>query len=344
MESGWVPVPNNLRCRLLFGSPICVLVTPNSSFMDGGHPFNAMTVSWLTAADNQKTFIMSINTRRHTLVNLLREKEFTLSVAVAGMESALLSFGSLSGHSHCDTVATETVNQRECKFSRYIASAPWIVPGTAVSWNAKEGERLPVYGAASPAHMICRLRSVLCASTDATSHDEGLLEVKADGAASGARETCVVVSGSGASGLAKASPRGKRPRDLKSESAGPNQHHTLLLCEITSAWVKKNYWHFGKIFGSCIPATPSGALLPPPLAFAGTKQFAHIMLQPFTSEGSGGSSEPAMSAVSVPETGVWEEESSSGAAGAAVLSFPLAEPATLASVAMMPVDKAPQIH
>jgi flavin reductase (DIM6/NTAB) family NADH-FMN oxidoreductase RutF len=282
MDAGaWVAVPSNLRCRLLFGSPVCALVTHNAPGDAGSHPINVMTISWLTPIENMHSFVVSINTRRFTLENVLRDGAFTLSVAVAGMESALLEFGSMTGHARC-LLPSEVASSQDCKYTRYIASAPWVLPGTSIPWTALSdgGGRgqLPAHGA-SPAHLVCRVVTVL--SPAASVEEPPPSTLLAD---SRALHGAGVASGSGCGmregeGGGAASTRGKRQRALthaergSGHRTGPNHQHALLLCSIEGAWVRQSYWHSGKIFGALAP-------LPPLLAFAGTKRFAHIVLAP----------------------------------------------------------------
>lgn len=245
----WVEVPAHLRCRLLFGSPVCVLFTRNPPSVDvpenstgHHHLFNAMTVSWLTAIDNHRRFFLSINAGRHTLTNLIRDHVFTLSVAVEGMEDALLSFGSMSGRSclRCseDSDAESAIRPR-CKYTEVLRGQPWVSPGTTDAWHATAASvQLAAHGS-SPAHLQCRVCTVLSAPPDSLG------------------------------GTAK-SEVGSVDAPLR------GAQHVLLECEIDAAFVKQSYWHMGKIFGA-LPESRQPALL----AFAGTKRFATITLAPF---------------------------------------------------------------
>lgn len=306
VADSWIEVPAHLRCRLLFGSPVCVLATRNASQAGSDipgegavpvdaapvHPFNAMTISWLTAIDNHRRFFLSVNAGRHSLVNLLRDGNFTLSVAVAGMEEALLSFGSQSGRTcqQCDCFATASgapapaaasggpdtgeepaVARSRCKFSSVLMHQPWVVPGSWTPWQgtAPAPQRpstaaLPAHGA-SPAHLVCRVVAVLSGAAAETS---GAVAPTVSSSASPAAAT---PHSAGAS-------TGGRPAGRSTGKPRPPQQiqHALLECEIDAAFVRRRYWHLGKIFGAeaCAPHTP------PPLAFAGTQRFALITLEP----------------------------------------------------------------
>lgn len=297
----WVEVPAHLRCRLLFGSPVCVLVTRNSAPSGAAtesaiavHPFNAMTISWLTAIDNHRRFFLSVNAGRHSLTNLLRDGDFTLSVAVTGMEEALLSFGSESGKwCGCtlaageapDPTAEPAPTRRRCKFSDVLSGQPWVAPGSSSPWQALPPAiprpphcALPAHGA-SPAHLVCRVVSVLGggAAAEAGGHAPTPPSTVRDAgpAASATASAC------------EAGAAGKRGAGSTSKPRPPPIQHALLECEIDAAFVLRRYWHMGKIFG----AEATGPYLPPPLAFAGTQRFATITLKPLDatpSTGAGG--------------------------------------------------------
>ena len=245
----WIAVPAHLHCRLLFGSPVCVLVTWNEG--SPVHPFNAMTISWLTAIDNHKRFLMSVNKKRHSVKNLLRDNVFALSVAVVGMEDALLSFGSMSGRScsYCEQecAASDGLAISGCKYVHVIQREPWVVPGSDEPWGDRPRHPtvLPVHGA-SPAHLICSVTAVL---SQEMSPSESI-----------------------------ASPLAVVGTDSKSVALPKTQQndHVLLSCQIDAAFVRRTYWHLGKVFGVLPDATSS--LLPAPLAFAGTKTFGKITL------------------------------------------------------------------
>ena len=79
--------------RVLYTNPVCLLGTRNET--EGS--FNFMTVSWLTATDNRGGVFLSLNSKRHSVLNIRRDGAFTLSVATRGMEELLLRVGSCSG-------------------------------------------------------------------------------------------------------------------------------------------------------------------------------------------------------------------------------------------------------
>lgn len=87
--------------RLLYPNPVCFLCTPSD---DGGgtqdrYQANAMTISWLTATDNEGRFVMSLNKRRYSAKYMEKSgREFCLCVPVAGMETLVLAIGGTSGN------------------------------------------------------------------------------------------------------------------------------------------------------------------------------------------------------------------------------------------------------
>jgi flavin reductase (DIM6/NTAB) family NADH-FMN oxidoreductase RutF len=99
-----VDAKENLKIRLLYGCPVCILTTPKSE----AHPYpNAMTLSWLCPVNNQGLFTFSINEKRHTATRLHaahlasessgEAAEFVLNIPVQGMEEMVLGIGSCSG-------------------------------------------------------------------------------------------------------------------------------------------------------------------------------------------------------------------------------------------------------
>ena len=140
--SAFIPVPKNLTTRLLYANPVCALITANDAAQEGGH--NVMTISWLTAIDNHGLFFLSLNAKRHSARNVLRERAFTLSVYSEAQRSTALACGA----SHGTGVAGGKLA---------AIGMPVHAPGGGDA-NAACG--LPVL-AHSPAHLQCSLLSVL---------------------------------------------------------------------------------------------------------------------------------------------------------------------------------------
>ena len=80
--------------RLLYANPVCLL---SSCHGDEPNIRNIMTVSWLTAVDNNGHLIVSINKRRHSAVNILSSGTFVLNVPTAQLAQTALEIGSCSG-------------------------------------------------------------------------------------------------------------------------------------------------------------------------------------------------------------------------------------------------------
>lgn len=155
-NSGFCRVTTGNAVRILFTNPLCALITANA---DGTH--NGMTVSWLTPSDNHATFLMALNKFRHTRANLTRDAHFSLSVAVEGMETMLLALASESGKDETASggklarlgfalVTTASDDEQRPKL-RARVDAAWVAARSLPSL------------AASPARLLCRVRSELTA-------------------------------------------------------------------------------------------------------------------------------------------------------------------------------------
>ena len=94
--------------RLLYPNPVCFLCTPSlkedqAAKEEHDYHENVMTLSWLTAINNEGCFVMSLNRRRATARyfntqnnNSNPSREFCLCVPIAGMESLVLAVGRTS--------------------------------------------------------------------------------------------------------------------------------------------------------------------------------------------------------------------------------------------------------
>lgn len=79
--------------RPLYANPVCFLAT----WQPGTRRRNLMTVSWLTAIDNDGHFLLSMNQKRHSATLLMAHPYLVLSVACAGLETLLTRVGGCSG-------------------------------------------------------------------------------------------------------------------------------------------------------------------------------------------------------------------------------------------------------
>lgn len=132
--SEWIQLESGKEfSRLLYTNPVCLLCccsgskkpavertetsssitetlarsNNNTNFISSSKPEiqrNVQVVSWLTAINNEGSFLCSLNRRRHTasLLQLAdpetaKRKQFTLCVPVQGMEQLVLDVGSCSG-------------------------------------------------------------------------------------------------------------------------------------------------------------------------------------------------------------------------------------------------------
>eukprot|EP00757_Euglenozoa_sp_SAG-D1_P020004 gene20004-7096_t len=86
-----VEVPKHLFSRILYPNPVCFLTSRTENEV------NVMTISWLTAIDNNGVFFASMNQKRHSaslvFAGAVETQRFTLSVPVQGMEATLKKVG-----------------------------------------------------------------------------------------------------------------------------------------------------------------------------------------------------------------------------------------------------------
>jgi flavin reductase (DIM6/NTAB) family NADH-FMN oxidoreductase RutF len=276
---------------------VCILVTRNDVIDGGvtsasasasggtfdGGAFNAMTVSWLTPVDNRGGFVMSLNGQRHTAHNLTHcDPSFTLSPGAAGMEALLLAVGGCSGRP--PTAAGGRGGGAAGVGADKVArcGVPLVAPGGAAAAAPRaprgskrkrpvgddcgggggggdddsRGDRggddacIPAVGGA-PAHLVCRVVRALLDGGAAAQGDAGRHTAAGDAAPSAANTTTTSATNS---------------------TATVGGGHTLLLCEITAAWVDPRYWHDGKLFGAL---GPPAALVPGAAAAEGAGDEAH---------------------------------------------------------------------
>ncbi|KAE9330313.1 hypothetical protein PR003_g15334 [Phytophthora rubi] len=90
----WVAVDRGMLSRLLYPNPVCLLSVRSK---DGGAR-SLMTITWLTAINNQGGFICSMNATRHTTKFMNQSGAvFVLNVPVRGMEELVLAIGGSTG-------------------------------------------------------------------------------------------------------------------------------------------------------------------------------------------------------------------------------------------------------
>ena len=154
-----LPVPKHLHTRLLYANPCCALVTANAPAAAGGEGgFNAMCISWLTPIDNHGLVMLSLNAARHSAGNVLRERQFTLSVLTEAQRGDALACGG----SHGTGVAGGKLAALGLPLVA-LGGAPWEAAAGGAAAGGGSSAGLPVL-AASPAHLHCRLLSLLAPS------------------------------------------------------------------------------------------------------------------------------------------------------------------------------------
>ncbi|KAE8876299.1 hypothetical protein PF002_g26351 [Phytophthora fragariae] len=90
----WVAVDRGMLSRLLYPNPVCLLSVRSKD----GSARSLMTITWLTAINNQGGFICSMNATRHTAKFMNQSGAvFVLNVPVRGMEELVLAVGGSTG-------------------------------------------------------------------------------------------------------------------------------------------------------------------------------------------------------------------------------------------------------
>lgn len=167
-QSHFLAVPVHLHSRLLYSNPVCALITKNAA-----HGHNAMVISWLTPIDNEGSFMISVNSRRHTLTNLRKNSLFSLSPAVEGQETVLLLLGGSSGADADTSVETTSGKLEDSGVSTSPCALSTLLPLTVDSKKRQRPRVIDAQNAAaaappcltaSPARLACRVRSELCCS------------------------------------------------------------------------------------------------------------------------------------------------------------------------------------
>ena len=171
--------------RLLYTNPVCFLGTKSSKRETFPADFdsNVMVLSWLTATNNEGSFMFSINKNRHSS-NCLSEG-FILSVPVQGMEDMVLGVGGVSGkwgvskfpsdhreaqtEKHLPPDASQKKKRRGPKFPNGIPSLQKVPFGCGVPVLLKDqpaGERgasnlWPFAIRGTVAHLECIVRDIV---------------------------------------------------------------------------------------------------------------------------------------------------------------------------------------
>ncbi|KAG1708099.1 hypothetical protein DVH05_024783 [Phytophthora capsici] len=164
----WVAVDKGMLSRLLYPNPVCLLSVRSSD----GNTRNLMTITWLTAINNQGGFICSLNATRHT-ANFMNQSGaiFVLNVPVRGMEELVLAIGGSTG---ANVDKFEEFNVAVCapgggKLQPVATDTTETnVPTKKQKLSKKELARLEIASAAAQsialqdcvAHLLCRVETV----------------------------------------------------------------------------------------------------------------------------------------------------------------------------------------
>lgn len=253
-----------MHSRLLYTNPVCMLTTVVPAAMRSveSQRWNAMTISWLTATNNDGGLVISINKRRFSADCLIAAGEFCLSVPAAPMQETVLALGKRSG-------------RRGDKF----AGVPGLVPCELANNEAVIGA-----SRASTGRVDGR-----CASSGRDANPYAALETGEDAGNPGAAavgDSPVGVDPSDGdlpaaqpNGAGGGIPEGDEP-DLVAvqgtvarmrcrvvSRSEADEQHWLVIAQIEEAFVHPSYWKANKLF------CPVSDDVPPYLTFFGSQTF-----------------------------------------------------------------------
>jgi flavin reductase (DIM6/NTAB) family NADH-FMN oxidoreductase RutF len=237
-DSGFIELTDpKLMIRLLYTNPVSLLTVASKN--RAGKP-NTMTISWLTAVNNDALFMFSINRRRFTLSmlvdgmidddksdGLLPEcgKQFTLSIPTAENAKDVLQIGGKSGRNVQNKLD-------ETQFSYCTAGGG--IRSDVSSANAGNDEPALVAILESAAHLECEIVS---------------------------------------SSLSPAKIDSEEHHQCKSKNKTFSQQHVVCFAKINKAHVRENYWVQRKLFA------PKTIGTSPFLTFLGAQQFGFTVSQ-----------------------------------------------------------------
>ena len=253
--------------RPLYANPVCFL----STWQPGGGARNLMTISWLTAVDNDGHFACSMNQRRHSARNLARNPFLLLSVACAGLEPLLCKVGACSGRG---------INDKPRALGVPICGPGWRslaegkpadgVDGIANEDGEEEAEVDEDEAAADAPDALDALDGAHGPAQRLVPHPwpaEGDAELPCVEEA----EVAQACASAMADGFAVA-PCAAHVLARVTHARGVHGHF-LLVCETVAAFVRSEYWS-GKTL------EPQREGVAPILSFMGSQRFAHSMPQP----------------------------------------------------------------
>lgn len=173
-EQEWIQLEPHGRefSRMLYTNPVCFLTTTD---INNGKLFrNVMTVSWLSAVNNNGRFMMSINSKRHTASVLTNQSGavFVLCVPVKGMEELVIQVGKTSGkwksskfpQDHISTVEESEVSlaidcNKRIKYRHGIEGLVATKIGT--SQVIEKDAEIPFAIQGTVAHLVCKVDNIL---------------------------------------------------------------------------------------------------------------------------------------------------------------------------------------
>ncbi|KAI8825853.1 phosphatidylinositide phosphatase SAC1like protein putative [Fimicolochytrium jonesii] len=156
-----IAVQKHMLSRLLYPNPVCLLTvsarvpleaTTTETTGEAGDGLgtwarNVMTISWLTAIDNQGHFVSSMNLNRHTWSLLQHTNTFVLNVPTLRSEELVLSIGSCSGK----------VKDKFEEFAIPICKINY----TKLEWEPTEDEDPPLIAIqGTVAHLLCEIEDI----------------------------------------------------------------------------------------------------------------------------------------------------------------------------------------
>lgn len=241
--------------RLLYTNPVCFLSTSlniakPSNVAETTRPGseqdvpprrqrldrNVMVLSWLTATNNNGRFMFSINKRRYSASLLNESPEFVLSVPVKGMEELVLNVGSVSGTWGVSKFPIDSIEEA-------LEETP---QASIRSTKKKRGPRFP--------KGIPGLEATSLGPSFRRDEKDGLFAIKG---------TIAHLACHAYKLLNEAS-------ETDTDDFLIDQDHTLVLAEVTRAYVQPSYWDTAKnLFRP-------GNGCPPYLKFLGSQTFGYV--------------------------------------------------------------------
>eukprot|EP00927_Polykrikos_kofoidii_P061770 TRINITY_DN56607_c0_g1_i1.p1 TRINITY_DN56607_c0_g1~~TRINITY_DN56607_c0_g1_i1.p1 ORF type:complete len:391 (-),score=44.36 TRINITY_DN56607_c0_g1_i1:24-1196(-) len=270
-----IDIPAALLSRPLYPNPVCFLTTwlPECRH-DGVLPRNnVMTISWLTALDNDGTFVCSMNQRRHTATMLQRNPWFVLNVAVAGLESLLRRVGGCHGSkgNKASALGVELCRPGWVPIPRKESIATG--DGNDLDGTVDFGNGASISVSALGCEVNGSTKSESTREMPLASLDESGCEPAwpLDGDLELPQLSTQAVETDRSLSAAVAVTRCVAHVLAKVERVRGTHGHFLLTCKTYRAYVLKEYWS-GKTL------RPERADLPPILAFLGSQQFGRVFV------------------------------------------------------------------